>query len=164
MKLKLGFVLFLLLFSVHIFPHSFSLSQAKDKCLELGFEQDTESLGKCILNLSKSDSGQQNIQNLKSSKKIEDKLENYTLVSSFKDCEDCPVMIYLPAGNFVMGSNDNNFSNQKIDVDNEKPKHLVSIKSFAIGKYEITQEEWYAVMGNNPSSNKGRTLPVENVS
>ena len=48
--------------------------------------------------------------------------------------------------------------------DNEKPQHRVNIQSFAIGKYEVTQEQWYAVMGNNPSSNKGRTLPVESVS
>jgi formylglycine-generating enzyme required for sulfatase activity len=37
----------------------------------------------------------------------------------------------------------------------------VQIQSFAIGKYEVTQEQWYAVMGNNPSANKGRALPVE---
>jgi TonB family protein len=33
-----------------------------------------------------------------------------------------------------------------------------------MGKYEVTQEQWYAVMGNNPSYNKGSTLPVESVS
>jgi len=52
----------------------------------------------------------------------------------------------------------------KIGEDREKPQHRVDIQSFAIGKYEVTQEQWFAVMGNNPSSNKGRTLPVENVS
>ena len=52
----------------------------------------------------------------------------------------------------------------EIGEDNEKPQHRVNVQSFAIGKYEITQEQWFAVMGNNPSKNKGRTLPVENVS
>ena len=52
----------------------------------------------------------------------------------------------------------------EIGEDNEKPQHRVNIQSFEIGKYEVTQEQWYAVMGNNPSSKKGRTLPVENVS
>jgi formylglycine-generating enzyme required for sulfatase activity len=40
----------------------------------------------------------------------------------------------------------------------------VQIQSFAIGKYEVTQEQWFAVMGTNPSAIKGRTLPVEQVS
>jgi formylglycine-generating enzyme required for sulfatase activity len=39
----------------------------------------------------------------------------------------------------------------------------VQIQNFAIGKYEVTQEQWYAVMGNNPSEHKGRALPVEQV-
>ena len=48
--------------------------------------------------------------------------------------------------------------------DREKPQHLVQIQAFAMGKYEITQEQWHAVMGDNPSVNKGRKLPVENIS
>jgi formylglycine-generating enzyme required for sulfatase activity len=80
-------------------------------------------------------------------------------------------MVVIPAGSFMMGSppdpEQDPFSNAKpvkIGDDREKPQHRVNIQSFAIGKYEVTQEQWYAVMGNNPSSNKGRTLPVENVS
>ena len=46
----------------------------------------------------------------------------------------------------------------------EKPQRRVQIAPFAMGKYEVTQEQWYAVMGANPSGNKGRTLPVEQVS
>ena len=89
----------------------------------------------------------------------------------FKDCDDCPEMVVIPAGSFLMGSppdpEQDPFSNAKpvkVGEDNEKPQHRVNIQSFAIGKYEVTQEQWYAVMGNNPSKNKGRTLPVENVS
>ena len=90
---------------------------------------------------------------------------------AFKDCAECPEMVVIPAGSFMMGSppdlNPDPSSKEKFDpfpVDNQKPQHRVDIQSFAIGKYEVTQEQWYAVMGNNPSSNKGRTLPVENVS
>jgi len=93
------------------------------------------------------------------------------LGADFKDCDDCPEMIVIPAGSFMMGSlpdpEQDPFSNAKpvkIGNDNEKPRHLVNIRSFAIGKYEVTQKQYFAVMGNNPSSNKGRTLPVENVS
>lgn len=66
-----------------------------------------------------------------------------------------PVMIFIPAGEFDMGSNKN---------DDEKPIHKVRIDSFYIGRYEITQEEWKAVMKNNPSKFKGKNLPVDQVS
>ena len=55
-----------------------------------------------------------------------------------------------------MGSNDG-------DSD-EKPVHQVTVSSFLIGKYEVTQAEWKEVMGLNPSYWKGDNLPVENVS
>ncbi len=74
----------------------------------------------------------------------------------FKDCADCPEMVVIPAGSFQMGSN---------DYDSEKPIHSVNIKSFALGKYEVTQGQWKAVMGSNPSnfSNCGDNCPVEQV-
>lgn len=77
---------------------------------------------------------------------------------AFQDCPECPEMVAIPAGSFMMGSP------SKVGEDTEKPQHRVSIQSFSIGKYEVTQEQWLAVMGKNPSSNKNRTLPVENVS
>ena len=89
---------------------------------------------------------------------------------AFKDCDVCPEMVEIRSGSFFMGSSDiaqDPFSNEKpvkVGDDSEKPLHRVNIQSFAIGKYEVTQEQWYAVMGDNPSDNKGRTLPVENVS
>ena len=46
----------------------------------------------------------------------------------------------------------------------EKPVHKVTVGDFYIGKYEVTQAEWKAVMGNNPSKFKGDDLPVANVS
>ena len=89
----------------------------------------------------------------------------------FKDCDDCPEMVVIPAGSFLMGSppdpEQDPFSNTKpvkIARDNEKPQHRVNIQSFAIGKYEVTQGQWYAVMGSNPSLNKGRSFPVDGIS
>ncbi|GCA87083.1 SUMF1/EgtB/PvdO family nonheme iron enzyme [Microcystis aeruginosa] len=65
-------------------------------------------------------------------------------------------MVSLPAGQFFMGSPDR---------DNEKPQHQVQVNSFAIGKYPVTQAQYQAVMGNNPSWFKNNPQnPVENVS
>ena len=78
---------------------------------------------------------------------------------SFKDCDDCPEMVVIPAGSFDMGSNDG--------ADNEKPVHRVTFaKGFAMGKTEVTQGQWKAIMGDNPSKHAGcgDNCPVEMVS
>ena len=66
---------------------------------------------------------------------------------AFRDCSDCPVMVVVPAGNFVMGSTDFVFS---------KPPHQVTIREpFAVGKYEVTFAEWEAcVAGGGCTSNR----------
>jgi formylglycine-generating enzyme required for sulfatase activity len=79
---------------------------------------------------------------------------------TFKDCDECPEMVVIPAGRFLMGSP----PIAELFEVNETPVHLVSINLFAIGKYEVTQEQWINVMGNNPSTNIGKKLPVENIS
>lgn len=80
--------------------------------------------------------------------------------NTIKDCADCPEMVVIPAGSFQMGA-DKNFEEAS---DSEGPVHRVEVKSFLMGKYEVTQTEWVAVMGGNPSEFKGRTRPVEHVS
>lgn len=47
---------------------------------------------------------------------------------------------------------------------NEQPVHTVVLSDYYIGKYEVTQSEWQAVMGNNPALFKGENFPVERVS
>lgn len=70
-------------------------------------------------------------------------------------------MALIPAGTFMMGSPD---TEQK-RYSHEGPQHQVTItKPFYMGKYEITQAQWKAVMGNNPSTYKGNNLPVDTVS
>jgi formylglycine-generating enzyme required for sulfatase activity len=77
----------------------------------------------------------------------------------FKDCETCPEMVVIPAGSFKMGDLSGTGESE------EKPVHEVKIGySFAVGKYEVTQAEWEAVMGKNPSIYKGAQRPVEQVS
>ena len=70
-------------------------------------------------------------------------------------------MVYVSGGTFTMGAT----SEQGSDAyDSEKPAHSVTLSGYYIGKYEVTQELWKAVMGSNPSYYKGDNLPVENVS
>ncbi len=69
-------------------------------------------------------------------------------------------MIKIPGGNFQMGSN----TNDPYRTD-EHPIHTVSVPSFYIAKYEVTQTQWMAVTGNNPSYFKDcDECPVEQVS
>ncbi len=54
---------------------------------------------------------------------------------TFKDCADCPEMVVIPAGSFLMGS---------ADDDHEKPQHNVTINSFAAGRYAVTRGQFAA--------------------
>jgi formylglycine-generating enzyme required for sulfatase activity len=56
----------------------------------------------------------------------------------FKECSECPVMVGIPGGEFLMGSP----ANEPGRFDTEGPLHKVSLKAFALGKYPITSEEF----------------------
>jgi len=58
---------------------------------------------------------------------------------SFRDCEDCPEMVAVPAGSYMMGSPPEEASR----YENEGPQHRVTISEpFAAGRYEVTVGEW----------------------
>jgi formylglycine-generating enzyme required for sulfatase activity len=69
-------------------------------------------------------------------------------------------MVAVPGGCFKMGTS----SFFSAGDDNEKPAHKVCLNSFSIGKYEVTQALWTAVMGSNPSHLSGDDYPVTTVS
>ena len=70
-------------------------------------------------------------------------------------------MVRVEAGTFTMGATPEMVN----PWDGEKPTHQVTLTNdYYIGKYEVTQALWKAVMGNNPSYFKGDDLPVEQVS
>jgi sulfatase modifying factor 1 len=73
-----------------------------------------------------------------------------------------PEMVFVQGGTFMMGCT----AEQGIDCSsNEKPAHSVTLSSFYIGKYEVTQAQWEKVMGTEPSHFKlCPNCPVENVS
>jgi formylglycine-generating enzyme required for sulfatase activity len=69
--------------------------------------------------------------------------------------------VLIPAGKFEMGSP----SDEEGRYSDEGPVHPVNIeKAFYMGRYEVTQKQWRAIMGDNPSGFKGYDLPVETVS
>ena len=70
-------------------------------------------------------------------------------------------MIRVDGGTFMMGATSEQGNDSHVS---EKPVHKVTLSGFMIGKYQVTQAQWDAVMGNNPSHFKGDNLPVENVS
>lgn len=75
-------------------------------------------------------------------------------------------MMAVPGGTFYMGAQKNSSESQNYDIDAyqiESPVHEVTLHGYSIGKYEVTQAQWTAAMGTNPSINQGDNLPVENV-
>lgn len=66
--------------------------------------------------------------------------------------------IYIKGGSYLMGSPEGE------GMPNEHPRHKVTIHGFRMGKYEVTQKQYLNVLGNNPSTLKGDTIPVVQVS
>ena len=67
-------------------------------------------------------------------------------------------LVWIQPGSFTMGA-------EWAYFDNAQPLHRVTISNgFYLGKYEVAQGQWQALMGNNPSKFKGDSLPVEQVS
>ena len=92
--------------------------------------------------------------------------------TKLKDAQDNPKLppfiqqiidnlIYVEGGSFIMGAT----QEQEFECrDFEKPVHEVHLDSFHIGRTPVTQQQWEAIMGYNPSCFKGEKLPVEQVS
>jgi formylglycine-generating enzyme required for sulfatase activity len=82
-----------------------------------------------------------------------------------------PDMVRINGGTFVMGSpaaewqeTNKEFLATTPTLKYDERQHYVTVSSFYIGKYEVTQREWRKVMGRNPSHFKGEYLPVETIS
>lgn len=74
----------------------------------------------------------------------------------FRDCAECPELVALPAGSFQMG-----MAGRPVT----EPVRTVTLSAFAIGRTEVTQGQWRAIMGTNPSKFQacGDDCPVEQV-
>ena len=81
----------------------------------------------------------------------------------FQECSECPVMIGIPAGTFLMGSP----ANESGRFNSEVPQHEVAIKAFALGKYDVTSEQFLTFLKEtgyrpapcNPMLNMGWNPP-----
>ncbi len=69
-------------------------------------------------------------------------------------------MVAIPGGAFTMGSP----ASEANRSDDEGPQHQVTVRGFYMGKYEVTQAQYQAIMGTNPAKFQGNDLPVEQVS
>jgi formylglycine-generating enzyme required for sulfatase activity len=67
-------------------------------------------------------------------------------------------MVAVAGGTYAMGSPEGEGDSS------ERPQHRVAVPGFYMGKYEVTQAQWRALMGTNPANFKGDDLPVEGVS
>jgi len=74
-----------------------------------------------------------------------------------------PDMIRVDGGKFTMGCTDGDCFSYE-DDNREIPSHEVTVSSFSIAKYPVTQKQWRALMGSNPSNCVGEEHPVERVS
>lgn len=86
----------------------------------------------------------------------------YELLTPFRDCAECPEMMVIPAGGFQMGSPEDEVGR----YSDEAPQHPVTLgRAFAMAKTEVTQGQWRALMGSDPSyfSACGDQCPVEQV-
>jgi formylglycine-generating enzyme required for sulfatase activity len=74
----------------------------------------------------------------------------HSSASAFRDCGECPEMVVIPAGRFIMGSSPAEKSwaarhgATLSSVADEAPQHEVSVSSFALGKYDVTRDEYAA--------------------
>ena len=85
--------------------------------------------------------------------------ENETAGATCKEDTTGMEFVYVPGGCFQMGSPESEDGR----YDNEGPVHEVCLKGFWMGKFEVTQAQWQAVMNTNPSYFKGANRPIESI-
>ncbi len=74
---------------------------------------------------------------------------------TFRDCNDCPEMVVIPAGTFTMGAP----KDEPGFYDEDGPQRIVSIRPFAAGKFDVTKGQWAAICRGHEAPNLGK-LPM----
>ena len=74
----------------------------------------------------------------------------------FRDCPECPEMVVVPAGSFMMGSPAEEEGGPRSDQRHERPQHRVDFAApFAIGVFEVTYEQWDACVADGGCDDDG---------
>lgn len=86
--------------------------------------------------------------------------KNYAPGRTFQDCKDCPEMVVIPSGSFMIGSPDSEpgHISSPEEGGNEIPQRTIQIKSFAAGKFDITKAEWAAFVNETRRSVVGACM------
>jgi formylglycine-generating enzyme required for sulfatase activity len=69
-----------------------------------------------------------------------DQATEYKPTETFRDCSDCPLMVVIPAGSFVIGSPKSESGRHQ----EEEPQRKVRVRQFAAGKFDVTRKQWKA--------------------
>jgi formylglycine-generating enzyme required for sulfatase activity len=80
------------------------------------------------------------------------------LYAKAADAATAEGFVLIKGGTFVMGS-----PAEEPERGQDEPQHQVTVSDFYLARSEVTQQEYAALMGNNPSESKRESLPVENV-
>jgi formylglycine-generating enzyme required for sulfatase activity len=72
-------------------------------------------------------------------------------------------LVLIPAGRFIMGSPFSELYRDRAGASGETRHEVTITRPYYLGKYELTQDQWQVVMGDNPSTFKGPGYPVETV-
>jgi formylglycine-generating enzyme required for sulfatase activity len=80
---------------------------------------------------------------------------------SFKECENCPEMVVVPAGEFLMGSSKEEIS-KRLAAANEGPQHKVVLtQMIAVGRFEVTRDQYAAFVDATGHLGSGRCFTLE---
>ena len=80
---------------------------------------------------------------------------------SFKECENCPEMVVVPAGEFLMGSSKEEIS-KRLAATNEGPQHKVVLgQMIAVGRFEVTRDQYAAFVDATGHEGSGRCFTLE---
>jgi formylglycine-generating enzyme required for sulfatase activity len=81
--------------------------------------------------------------------------------NSFRECQNCPEMVVVPAGEFLMGSGKDDIDNE-LAAANEAPQHKVRVKeTIAIGRFEVTRDQFAAFVNSTGRRSSGRCMTFE---
>ena len=139
-----------------------SVTTQSDKSSNLGkVDQDEKDRINSVISKASQSSASFDLKKLSDASKRSSQQKKTFIARSAKNLE----MIWCPPGSYLMGDLSGNRGGSFGKIAVRFPiNNVILTKGFYLGKYEVTQEQYQSVMGNNPSNFQGAKLPVEEVS